>query len=282
MTVNNFIPTIWSGQVFTDFQKETILGGFCNRNYEGEINGQGDTVKINSVGPVTVRTYTKNSTGNLTVEQLADSQTTLVIDQADYFAFSVDNIDTAQAKGDVMGAGITNASQAMAEKADTFIANLYTQAGASTYATVTLASSDHGVLDLFGRAAQLLSEMNCPKAGRRAYISPYVEAQLVKQNVLMTLGQNPELFGNGYLGRYLGFDIFGSNNLATGSTHTASQPVHECMFGTVEAITFADQIVKTVAYQPEGAFSDAVKGLHVYGAKVIKPKALVVIETRST
>jgi hypothetical protein len=282
LTVNNFIPTIWSGQVFTDFQKETILGGFCNRNYEGEINGQGDTVKINSVGPVTVRTYTKNSTGNLTVEQLADSQTTLVIDQADYFAFSVDNIDTAQAKGDVMGAGITNASQAMAEKADTFIANLYTQAGASTYATVTLASSDHGVLDLFGRAAQLLSEMNCPKAGRRAYISPYVEAQLVKQNVLMTLGQNPELFGNGYLGRYLGFDIFGSNNLATGSTHTASQPVHECMFGTVEAITFADQIVKTVAYQPEGAFSDAVKGLHVYGAKVIKPKALVVIETRST
>jgi len=282
LTVNNFIPTIWSGQVFTDFQKETILGGFCNRNYEGEINGQGDTVKINSVGPVTVRTYTKNSTGNLTVEQLADSQTTLVIDQADYFAFSVDNIDTAQAKGDVMGAGITNASQAMAEKADTFIANLYTQAGASTYATVTLASSDHGVLDLFGRAAQLLSEMNCPKAGRRAYISPYVEAQLVKQNVLMTLGQNPELFGNGYLGRYLGFDIFGSNNLATGSTHTASQPVHECMFGTVEAITFADQIVKTVAYQPEGAFSDAVKGLHVYGAKVIKPKAFVVIETRST
>jgi hypothetical protein len=282
LTVNNFIPTIWSGQVFTDFQKETILGGFCNRNYEGEISGQGDTVKINSVGPVTVRTYTKNSTGNLTVEQLADSQSTLVIDQADYFAFSVDNIDTAQAKGDVMGAGVTNAAQAMAEKADTFVANLYTQAGASTYATVTLASSDHGVLDLFGRAGQLLSEMNCPKAGRRAYISPYVEAQLVKQNVLMTLGANAELFGNGYLGRYLGFDIFGSNNLATGSTHTAAQPVHECLFGTVEAITFADQIVKTVAYQPEGAFSDAVKGLHVYGAKVIKPKALVCIETRST
>jgi hypothetical protein len=282
MTVDRFIPTIWSGQVFTDFQKETILGGFCNQNYEGEITGQGDTVKINMVGPVTVRSYTKNSTSNLTVEQLNDAQTTLVIDQADYFAFSVDNIDTAQAKGNVMGAGITNAAQAMAETADSRIANLYTQAGASTYVSITLASSDHGVLDMFGRAAQLLSEMNCPKAGRRAYISPYVEAQLVKQNVLMTQGMNPELFGNGYIGRYLGFDIFGSNNLATGSTHTASNPVHECMFGTQEAITFADQIVKTVAYSPEGAFADAVKGLHVYGMKVVKPKALVTIETRST
>lgn len=282
MTVDRFIPTIWSGQVFTDFQKETVLGGFCNRNYEGEISGQGDTVKINMVGPVTVRSYTKNSTSNLTVEQLNDAQTTLVIDQADYFAFSVDNIDAAQAKGNVMGAGITNAAQAMAETADSRIANLYSQAGASTYVTITLASSDRGVLDMFGRAGQLLSEMNCPKAGRRAYISPYVEAQMVKQNIALTQGQNAELFGNGYLGRFMGFDIFGSNNLATGSTHTASKPVHECLFGTQEAITFADQIVKTVAYSPEGAFSDAVKGLHVYGMKVVKPKALVCIETRST
>ena len=282
MTVNNFIPTIWAGTVFTDFQKATILGGLANHDYEGEITGQGDTVKITKVGPVTIRSYTKNSTSNLTVEQLNDSQTALNIDQAKYFAFSVDDVDQAQVKGNVLGAGMMEAGQGLAEDADNYIANLYTQAGASTYASVTIASSNSDVLTLFGRAKQLLSEMNCPQAGRKAYISPYVEAQVVKQNVMMTLGQNVDMFGNGYIGRYMGFDIFVSNNLATGSTHTASSPVHECLFGTNAAITFADQIVKTVAYRPEGSFSDAVKGLHVYGAKVIQPKALVCIETRST
>ncbi|MFA5212843.1 MAG: P22 phage major capsid protein family protein [Methanoregula sp.] len=282
MTVNNFIPTIWSGQVFTDFQKATVLGSLCNRDYEGDITGQGDKVKITKVGPVTIRTYTKNSTSNLTVETLNDSQTQLEITEAKYFAFSVDDIDAVQAKGNVLGAGMMEASQGLAEDADSFLAALYTQAGASTYMSLTQASTDYGVLTMFGRANQLLSEMNCPKAGRKAYISPFVSAQLVKQNVMLTQGLNSELFVQGYLGRFMGFDIYESNNLATGSTHATANPVQENLFGTNAAITFADQIIKTEAYRPEGGFSDAVKGLHVYGAKVIQPKALVVIETRST
>jgi hypothetical protein len=282
LTVNNFIPTIWSAQVFTDFQKATVLSGLTNRDYEGEISAYGDTVKITKVGPITIRSYTKNSTSGLTVEQLNDSQTDLKIDQAKYFAFSVDDIDKRQAKGDVLGGGMLEASQGLAEDVDSFIANMYTQAGASTYVSVTIASSDTGVLNVFGRANQLLTEMNCPKAGRKAYISPYMEAQLVKQNVVLTQGQNIGLFVEGYIGRYQGFDIFVSNNLATGSTHTATSPVHECLFGTPASITFANQIVETVGYRPEASFSDAVKGLHVYGAKVIQPKALVCIETRST
>lgn len=283
MTVANFVPTVWSGQVFMDFQKATILGGaITNRNYEGEITGSGDSVKITSVGPVTVRSYSKNSTSNLTVEQLNDAQTTLIIDQAKYFAFSVDNIDRAQAKGDVLGAGMMQAAQALAEDADSYIASLYTQAGASTYTSITIASSNADVLTMFGRAKQLLTEMNCPQAGRRAVVSPYVEAQLVKQTVGMTQGLVGEVMPTGMIGRFLGFDVYVSNNLAQGSTHTAAQPVHECMFGTPQAITFADQIVKTEAYRPEGGFSDAVKGLHLYGAKCTQPHALVVIEARST
>ena len=282
MTVNNFIPTIWASQVFMDFQKATILGGIVNHDYEGEISGSGDTVKITAVGPVTVRSYTKNSTTNLTVETLTDAQTTLLIDQAKYFAFMVDDVDMAQVKGNVLGAGMQMAGQALAEDADSYIAALYTQAGASTYTSITLASSNQDVLTMFGRAKQLLSEMNCPQAGRKAVVSPFVEAQMVKQGIGLTMGQVGEMFPNGMLGRYMGFDIYVSNNLATGSTHTAAHPVHECLFGTNQAITFADQIVKTVAYRPEGSFADAVKGLHVYGAKVIMPHALVCIETRST
>jgi hypothetical protein len=103
---------------------------------------------------------------------------------------------------------------------------------------------------------------------------------MVKQNVMLTLGQNDGLFTNGYIGRYLGFDVIVSNNLAQGSTHTAASPVHEVMFGTKDAITMAFQINKVEAYRPQGLFSDAVKGLLLYGAKVIQPKALCTVEVR--
>ena len=282
MTLDNFIPTVWAAQMFEDFEKATIVAGLCNRDWEGEISGGGDRVKITAIGPVTVNSYTKNSTSNLTVQSLSDAQTELVIDQQKYFAFQIDDIDQAQQKPKVMSGAMRKAAQAMAENVDTYIGALYTQAGASTYGSITVATTDYSVLTMFGRAGQLLNEMNCPSAGRYAMISPFVYAQMVKQNIYLTQGQNAGLFTNGYLGEYMGFSVLMSNNLATGSTHTVAHPVHECLFGTQDAITLAYQINKVEAYRPEGSFSDAVKGLMNYGAKVIQPKALVCFETRAT
>jgi len=282
MTLDNFIPEVWAAQIFQDFDKATILGGLCNRDYEGEIRNGGDTVRITAIGPVTVNSYTKNSTSNLTVQGLADAQTVLTIDQSKYFAFQIDDIDTAQQKPKVMSEAMRKAAQAMAENVDSYVAALYTQAGASTYGSITIATTDYSVLTMFGRVGQLLNEMNCPTPGRWIVIPPFVEAQLVKQNVYLTQGQNPGLFNDAYLGRYMGFDIFRSNNLATGSTHSAAHPVYEVMAGTRDAITLAYQINKVEAYRPEGSFSDAVKGLMLYGSKVIQPKALVCFEARAT
>jgi hypothetical protein len=148
--------------------------------------------------------------------------------------------------------------------------------------SITGASTDYGFLTMCGRAAQLLDEMDAPAEGRWAAINPYVNAQMVKQATYLTNGQNASVFTAGYLGRFMGFDIYMSNNLASGSTHSATAPVKECMFGTRDAITFADQIIKTEAGRMEKKFADYVKGLHVYGAKVVQPKALVTIEARST
>lgn len=282
MTLDNFIPEIWAAQVFQDFEKATIIGGLCNRDYEGDIRNGGDTVKITAIGPVTVASYTKNSTSNLTVQTLSDAQTQLTIDQVKYFAFQIDDVDAAQQVPKVMSDAMRKAAQAMALNVDTYIAALYTQAGASTYQSITKASTDYAVLTMFGRINPLLSEMDCPNQGRWVLISPYVEAQMVKQNIYLTQGQNDGLFTNGYLGRFMGLDVYVSNNLQTGSTHTAAQPVHECMAGTRDAVTLAYQVNKVEAYRPEGSFSDAVKGMILYGAKVIQPKALVNFETRAT
>lgn len=282
MTVNRFIPEVWSAQLFQDYDTKTVLAPLCNRNYEGEIREAGNRVKINAVGPITVNTYTKNSTSDITVQDLTDSGTFLDIDQQKYFAFQIDDVDQAQTKPKLMAEAVRKSGLALAKDADDFIAGLYTQAGASTYASLTVATTDYGFLTICGRAMQLLDEMDAPTEGRYAVIPPFVNAQMVKQNLYLTQGLNASLFTAGYLGRFMGFDVYMSNNLETGSTHSAASPVYEAMFGTRDAITFADQIVKTEALRMPGKFADEVRGMHVYGGKVIQPKALVNIEIRST
>ena len=282
MAIDNFIPEIWAASVFQDFDRASIVGGLCNRDYEGDIAAGGDTVRITAIGPVTVTSYTKNSTAFLSVQTLTDAQTTLVIDQQKYFNFQIDDIDKAQQKPKVMGEAMRKAAVAMAQTVDTYCANLYSFAGAGSSATLTVAATDYGVLTIFGRANQLLSENDCPTEGRFALISPYVQSQMVKQNIMLTQGQNAPLFTNGFLGRYMGFDVYVSNNLATGTTHAAAGSVHECMFGTKDAMTLAFQINKVEAYRNPYQFGDAVKGLLLYGAKVIQPKALCTIEVRSS
>jgi hypothetical protein len=282
MTVNNFIPEIWSAQVFQDYETKSVLSQLCNRNYEGDITGGGDTVRITKIGPITVNTYTMNSTADITVQTLADTQSVLTIDQQKYFAFQIDDVDKAQTKPKIMADAVRQSGIALAKDVDNYIGALYSQAGASTYASVTIASTDYAFLTMCGRAMQLLDEMDAPSDGRWAVIPPFVNAQMVKQNIMLTQGQNAPLFTAGYLGRFMGFDVLMSNNLQTGSTHTAASPVYEAMFGTNDAITFADQIVETEALRMPNKFADEVRGLHVYGTKVIQPKALVTIEARST
>jgi hypothetical protein len=282
MTVNNFIPEVWSPKIFQDFQKATLFGNLCNRDYEGEITAGGDTVRINAIGPVNITAYTKNSTANITVQTLADAQTVLPIDQQYYFAFQVDDVDQAQTNPKVMGEAMRKASFGLALNADAYVAGLYTDAGASTYASMTVASSDYKIVKMFGRMMQMLDEMDCPRQNRWAVVPPFIENIMVQQNLVMNLGMRDSIFLDGYVGRYMGFDIYMSNNLAQASTHSDTSPDLYALAGSNDAITFADQILKTEAYRDPNHFGDIVRGLHVYGAKVIQPRALVAYEVRAT
>ena len=158
MSLDNFIPEIWAAQIFSDFEKATIVASLANRDYEGEIQNGGDTVKITAIGPVTLTSYTKNSTSDMSIQTLSDAQTQLVVDQQKYFNFQIDDVDAAQQKPKVMPEAMRKAAQAMAVNVDSYIAALYTQAGASTYASITIATTDYTVLTMFGRCNQLLSE----------------------------------------------------------------------------------------------------------------------------
>lgn len=272
MAITNFIPEIWSARLLENLRKNLVFTNIINRDYEGEVKF-GNTVRINNVGPISVFDYTRNQ--NLPDPQMIDgSQRTLIIDQAKAFNFLIDDIDAAQANVNLMDNAMREAAYALADVADQYIASMYVYAantiGDDTTPVVPMANTAYEILV---DASIKLDENNIPRTGRVAIVPPWFYGLLLKDDRFVKYtetGQN--VLKTGQVGQAAGFDIFISNNIPN-----TSGAKYKIMCGHPMAITYADQIEKVEAYRPEKRFADAVKGLHVYGAKVIRPEALVVI-----
>jgi len=279
LSVDNFIPEIWSALLLSNLNKALVFGqpSVVNRDYEGEIAAFGDTVRINSIGRITVKNYTKNSDMD-TPEDLTDAQRLLLIDQQKYFNFQVDDIDQAQQKPKVMGEAMGEASYSLADQVDQYLAGLFTEADLAN--RIGSDASPKTDLGTAGTAYEylvdlgvLLDEANVPSSGRWAIAPPWFEGELLKDDRFVSFGTvaNVANLSNGMIGRAAGFDVLKSNNVAkTGTTYRV-------MAGTSMGMSMADQIVSTEAFRPERRFADAVKGLHVWGAKVIRSQALAVL-----
>ena len=280
MSVRNFIPTVWSAKLFQELDKAHVLVNLANRDYEGEIKSYGDQVKINAVGNITVSDYAPNVT-SITAQQLSAAQTVLEINQSKYFAFYIDDVDNAQTKPKLMAEAMRKAAYALGDASDQLIAGFHSDAGTNVLSTALLATGANA-LNPISDAAQALDEANVPGQGRWAVIPPWYHQLLIRNKVLQTDGSVDAnvAYTNGFIGRAYGFDLYLSNNLSTGAG--ALGKGHYALAGTSRAISFAEQVVEMEAYRPESAFRDAVKGLHVYGAKVIDPNALVRMHINAT
>ncbi|HET6661871.1 MAG TPA: hypothetical protein VFH16_18325 [Rubrobacter sp.] len=117
MAITNMLPSIWSARILAKLEKNLVFAqpGVVNRDYEGDIRRDGDRVHIHSFNDLTVSSYTKNST-TISYEQLTDTRVTLLVDQAKYFAFKVDDIDTAQMRPEIIDAAADRASYQLAEQ----------------------------------------------------------------------------------------------------------------------------------------------------------------------
>ena len=274
MSVTNFIPEIWNATLLASLKKELVFAapGVVNRNFEGSIAQAGDTVRITSVGRPTIGTYVANTT-TITPETLTTGQRTLTIDQAKFFAFEVDDIDKRQVAGDVMAEAMIEAAFALRDVADQYVAALYTQVqSANQLGTVAVPAATPAVAydSILVPLKVRLDEANVPSQGRWCIVPPWMHGRLLRDDrfVRVDASGTGEALRNGIVGRAAGFDILMSNNapLVTGDDHAV-------LAGVPAAITYAEQIASTEAYRPESSFADAVKGLHLYGAKMIRPEA---------
>jgi len=262
------LPSIWSARILAKLEKNLVFAqpGVVNRDYEGDIRADGDRVHIHSFNDLTVSSYIKNST-TISYEQLTDTRVTLLIDQSKYFAFKVDDIDTAQMRPEIIDAAADRASYQLAEDADSYIAGLYSGASTSnpdnTIETSQFTSTN--VYQKFVDLSVLMDQVNLPSEGRYVVVPPWVKGLLL-QNSTFATASKPDAVLNGQIGQIAGLNVLVSNSVKT----TGSSPVvSHCMAGHPSALAYAEQITNLEGLRLEGSFADAVRGLHLYGAKVL-------------
>ena len=271
MAVTNFIPELWSARLLNALDKSHVFANVVNRDYEGEIKKMGDTVHINTIGAVTIGTYTQNTDFTSGPETLATTDQTLTIDQAKYFNFQVDDIDAAQAAGDIMDKAMTRAAYGLADASDKYIAGILAGAAdaSNLVSSSAVALTSSNVYENVVKMRTILDKANVPTAGRWLVIPPEMYALiLLDDRFVKTGGEMAEgILRTGLVAQAAGFDIYLSNNCV--SVNSNSTDTYTIVGGVDAAATYAEQIVSTEAYRPEKRFADAVKGLHVYGAKVV-------------
>lgn len=268
MAISNFIPTIWSENLLTSLDGYYVGVANCNRSYEGEITGKGSRVKICGVGAISVSDYIKN-TDMTEPQELSDTETTLIIDQAKYFNFQVDDIDKTQCSPKLLDAAMKNAANALALEADKYIYSMVHQANNNIVITLGTDTIISGIL----HARELLYKQNVIDPSEIVVeITPFVATALLKEQG-STFSYNNDALSTGCIGSIAGCNIFVSNSVQSEDDYGVL--TNFCLVRTKRAIAYAEQLSEVEAYRPEKRFADAVKGLHLYGARVIYPNEMV-------
>ena len=266
-----FIPEIWSQKLNYMLSKECVMLQCVNRNWEGEIKNQGDKVKIIQPADVKISTL---GTDTLEYKELEPTSTDLVIDQKKFFAFNINDVAQVQSNSDIMEAHLRNAKKAIEEVQDAYLLSLHSNVTeentvGSESAAVSLDKTT--IYSKFVELALRLKNSDAVTAGVRPWvvINPTIESYLLQSSEFIGAHNvADETLREGAIGRIAGMDVLVSTNL------TAVTNKYYVLAGTNEAITFASQLAKIESLRDQNSFSDLVRGLYLYGAKVVQPSAL--------
>lgn len=287
MSVDSFIPELWAARLLKHLDNTHVYANLVNRDYEGEIRNYGDTVNINSLGPIKVEEYGKKHRLNEDISEVEDLNTTqvqLLIDKAYYFNFGIEDIDAAQVRTPLMDKAMQRAAYAMADKVDKIVAEemkagLYEgrpQRWINTGGNGVSITKENAYEHLV-KLKIMMDKGNVPTMGRFIVVPPQFEGVMLLDPKFVgpnsTRSEGALL--NGFIGRAAGFDIYVSNNCPKGKSGELL-----CLASIADSTTFAQQIIKTEAYRPEKKFADAIKGLNVFGVKAIQKEMIFGIEVK--
>jgi len=291
-----FLPSVYSKKVMNFFRKASVIEAITNTDYAGEISSFGDSVKIIKEPVISVSDYTRNT--DTTQTMLTDQEITLVVDSAKAFKFIVDDIESNMSHVNFKEMASSSAAYALKDSYDAAVlVTMFAGCSASSpnhilgsdsatdLAAGTLdgtgnldigfGSDEHDPLDLMGRMARLLDEQNVPEEGRWFVASPdFYEVLGQSSSKLLSVDYNggQGSIRNGLVssGKLRGFQMYKSNNIAA-----TSNAAGKCLAGHMSSTATANTILSTEVLRDPTSFGDIVRGLHVYGAKVLRDEAIV-------
>ena len=291
-----FMPSVFSKKVLNFFRKASVAEAITNTDYAGEISAYGDSVKIIKEPVITVYQYERGA--DVTQTKLTDQETTLVVDTANAFKFIVDDIETAMSHVNFKEVASSSAAYSLRDAYDEgIIATLFagvsaaspnhilgsdnaTDLAAGTFdgtgnLDIGFGSSEHDPIDVLSHMARLLDEQNVPEEGRWFLADPaFYEVLVQSSSKLLSVdynaGQGSIRNGLVSTGKLRGFDMYKTNNIAA-----ATNAAGKVIAGHMSAAATAQAITSTEVIRDPDSFGDIVRGLHVYGSKVLRPEALV-------
>jgi hypothetical protein len=291
-----FLPKVYSKQVLNFFRKASVVEAITNTDYSGDISGYGDTVRIIKEPVITVYQYERGA--DVTKTALTDQEVSLVIDTANAFKFIVDDIETNMSHVNFRDVATSSAAYALRDAFDEgVIATMFAGVAASSpnhilgsdSATdlaagtfdgtgnldIGFASGEHDPIDVLSHMARLLDEQNIPEEGRWFLANPeFYEILVQSSSKLLSVDYNAGQgsIRNGLVssGKLRGFDMYKTNNIAA-----TSNAAGKCLAGHMSSTATAQTITSTEVIRDPDSFGDIVRGLHVYGAKVLRDNALV-------
>jgi len=275
----SYAAEVWAQQI-NDALRETMVGlSVVNSRFSGQVTKPGDIVRMVQPGAVTSRAPTAYSA--VTFEQPTAAGTTVTVDQADYTAVDVDDIDMVQSVPRLAAVHAQESAWSLADQQDTFVFKSYTAAGSgvqSDHANPIIASAVRMYTALVD-AAWVMDTNNVPEWGRWCALSP-VQAASLRANPQFAIGLPPRERGlgipmNGYVGHAAGFAVYCTNN------QTTMSGIGKVLLGHRSAIAFAGPKVFTGVQRRESRFASAIKSLAIYGQTVVKSDALATIHVRN-
>jgi len=295
-TNSYFLPAVYSKKVLNFFRKSSVVEGITNTDYAGEITAFGDTVRIIKEPEITVYQYERGQ--DVTATKLTDQEINLVVDTANAFKFIVDDIETSMSHVNFKEVASSSAAYALRDAYDQGVlvtmfsgvsasspnhilgSDNATDLAAGTFdgtgnLDIGFASGEHDPIDVLSHMARLLDEANVPEEGRWFLANPEFYEQLVQtssklMSVDFNAGQGSIRNGLVSSGKLRGFDMYKTNNIAA-----TSNAAGKCIAGHMSSTCTAQTIVNTEVIRDPDSFGDIVRGLHVYGSKVLRPEALV-------
>lgn len=267
----NFVPEVFSKLLQAKFYKQSVLPAISNTDYEGEISGQGDKVVIRTVPAVTINDYA----GTVSNQELTTAKVEMLIDKAKYYSFKIDDVLAAQADINMLEAASSDAAEGMRVAVESDVLSSVVTGATTIGAQTTITSSN--VLAEILELSTALDNLNIPEEGRFIVLPPSM-ISLLKQSELRQAyltGDSESPLRNGRVGMVDRFTVYQSNMLFTASSGADDTYTH-VLAGHPKAISFASQFTNTETVRLETTFGDAVRGLKVYGSKVVVPDCLAV------